>query len=50
VLKNLKMANPEDKKWMKVFYPYKIPSSFFCPRVGLIFVEKDEIGFDLTLI
>jgi hypothetical protein len=37
VLKNLKMAYPEDKKRMKVFY-------------SLIFIEKDEIGFDLASI
>jgi hypothetical protein len=36
VLKNLKMAYPEDKKRMKVF----IRSHHF----------KDEIGFDLALI
>jgi hypothetical protein len=30
------MAYPEDKKRMKVFY--------------MVFIEKDEIGFDLPLI
>jgi hypothetical protein len=39
VLKNLKMAYPEDKKGMKVFY-----------KVSSLSKKKNEIGFDLALI
>jgi hypothetical protein len=39
VLKNLKMAYPEDKKKLKVFY-----------KVSSLSKKMKEIGFDLALI